>query len=873
MRKFAFWLAFIVVTVTGQAVALEVGGIQVRSFLNEPLVASIPVQVGSIQERNSLAATIAPETEYVARGLQPLARPDDLVVQVTEGGGLEQMLIELRSLSEINEPFMSLVLQLVWDGGSEVREFTVLLDPAPVQAEAEEPKAEPMGLAPAEPESDDSRAALEAFAAEIANEPGVSVNGPKPQVVIRKVHPDDYLSGKASAPSFTGDRYGPVAAGETLWRIATMVRPSNRVSMAKVMEAIFQANPSAFAGSYNTLKKGAMLSIPSEEVMRGTSAPAATATAPSEAPAADESTTTGTESEGASPGIWMSQDQRAKNVDAQQLESKGGLITKSAQAPAVAEDQEAEAPQETEAAPQAASPATVQEAPVEAAPDSEAAAPVSQVDEGRVAYDSEGSDQPATEELAVAEPEAVVADEPETTEEPAVPEPVVPVSDESADGTDAGGNTNILAAVILVVLVLTYLWYRRRRSVEGPEEPVSYASETDEMAEFTPDPLADEPDQIVSDQVADAQPEIAEIEDVLEEEAAPQAMEDESIAQADTYLSYGLYESAAEVLQKGIADNPQRSDLRMKLLETYETSGNSEEFVAAANDWESSSAELTDVDRERVIALGARVAPGVGLFGAAAMAVDSSEQTAEELDAGPAPAEENDSATEELPELEFDLDQPAAETGDVEGSELEVPAAEPTMESEADSVALDLDTGLDTALESEPAEDEIIEDLGLPEDMDLGEAKIEQPAEAETTESLEFDLGELELDEPASTEAELAQPAEEAETPDAGLDFDLDDSLTVDETEAPDSETSATDLSLELDDGLSLEEPTPDETPAAAEAPVAADESEYDVKIDLAQAYLDMGEPDLAKGLLDEVMEGGNETQKATAQKLLGDIA
>jgi pilus assembly protein FimV len=75
-------------------------------------------------------------------------------------------------------------------------------------------------------------------------------------------------------------------------------------------------------------------------------------------------------------------------------------------------------------------------------------------------------------------------------------------------------------------------------------------------------------------------------------------------------------------------------------------------------------------------------------------------------------------------------------------------------------------------------------------------------------------------------------------------------------------------------------QPTP--PPAAAFDPVAAaakppedffaGEDAIGTKLDLAKAYLDMGDPEGARSMLDEVMAEGSDTQKGEARKLLAEI-
>ena len=48
--------------------------------------------------------------------------------------------------------------------------------------------------------------------------------------------------------------------------------------------------------------------------------------------------------------------------------------------------------------------------------------------------------------------------------------------------------------------------------------------------------------------------------------------------------------------------------------------------------------------------------------------------------------------------------------------------------------------------------------------------------------------------------------------------------------------------------------------------------TEVGTKLDLARAYLDMGDPDGARSILDEVVEEGDEAQRQEAQQLLDQL-
>src|SRR6185437_13907800 len=48
------------------------------------------------------------------------------------------------------------------------------------------------------------------------------------------------------------------------------------------------------------------------------------------------------------------------------------------------------------------------------------------------------------------------------------------------------------------------------------------------------------------------------------------------LAEADFHMAYGLYDQAAELVQNAIAREPQRRDLKLKLLEVFFVWGNKE---------------------------------------------------------------------------------------------------------------------------------------------------------------------------------------------------------------------------------------------------------------------------------------------------------
>jgi len=72
------------------------------------------------------------------------------------------------------------------------------------------------------------------------------------------------MRGPKSTDVFPYDRYGPIISKDTLWNIATRIRPDTRLTVYQVMQALYQENPGAFVDSnINYLVEGQYLKIPS----------------------------------------------------------------------------------------------------------------------------------------------------------------------------------------------------------------------------------------------------------------------------------------------------------------------------------------------------------------------------------------------------------------------------------------------------------------------------------------------------------------------------------------------------------------------------------------------------------------------------------
>jgi pilus assembly protein FimV len=141
------------------------------------------------------------------------------------------------------------------------------------------------------------------------------------------------------------------------------------------------------------------------------------------------------------------------------------------------------------------------------------------------------------------------------------------------------------------------------------------------------------------------------------------------------------------------------------------------------------------------------------------------------------------------------------------------------------------------------------------------------PEEVALEEEPEAELSDLVDD--LVTEVEEAPPAETADDDSDILEVAADDLVNGSELDGAEldlGDDSDDDLaSMELD--MSSDGSDDDEGLV-----FAVDGDEIATKLDLARAYIDMGDDEGARSILQEVMEGGNETQQQEARTLLEGI-
>lgn len=971
------------------AQALSLGEIHVDSLLNQRFSAVIPLAEISSDDLETVAVSVAPADAYERAGIDRSDYLDSLQFTVRNDQGRPR--VEVSSSLIAREPVVNLLVQARWAGGRILREYTVLLDPpqlAPPPRPAAAPMAAPVvapvrpaaplpavpapmrpanpspaavapppapAARPAEPRPD-PRPESEFYetAAEGARPPPARPR-PAPVPLAPVVKPAAPIV--ASMPA-SGEFYGPVRAQETLWSIATQLRPSRDISMDQVILALAEANPRTIQRG-TTVNKGATLSVPSEAAMRalapaqaksrlaslrasaGPAPAAAKPAAPVPAPAAAATP--------AAPAVSAPQAKPAALLPAKPANSSI-LAAPAALAPApspVAKPEPAKpaapaapVPQpapKVEAKPAAVAPVTLPPAPkppapapapVIAAAPSPAVAPVAPPAPKPEAAPAtpapavpapkvETPPAPATPAPAAAEaaapavaapaPEAVVpAPAPSQAQSPPEPEGGGLMELLSNWGLPLAGLVAVLAAALLLVRRMGERARAASRSGRSRASGGSAAGEASRASSFvagsaaaaaagnrlgdtlvTPPkpsegPGALEQTQAITQQIAQPAGTGGRASDfdktlVIEPDvaaslqmSAPQSTVSQNkadfdmttqlqaetlhinldandpISEADFHLAYGLYDEAILLLKQAAVKDPQRLDLKVKLAETYFAAGKPIEFQTLA---EEIKPKLDAGEWSKIAIMGAQLCPSVALFkseGDTALAADFDlgfdDEPAVPVPAAPARAEEAPLAFE-LPDVSI----PAA-------SQLlsQAPAAAPATAVSLEALNADIKLHLEPELSAAPAPEEDPASI----DFMLGQSITPIGAGSlGSAPSLDSNLLEFDLD------ASLNKPAPvESGKPLPGVIDDLDFPLSVSPAARPVAamDDAARDLKLE-EFSVSL---TPRESAGSST-------DEFNTKLDLARAYVEMGDNEMARGLLLEVQQQGNEVQQREAGEML----
>jgi len=706
--------------------------------------AEIDLIAAGPDELSALRATLAAKDAFTRYGIDRPPFLSTLTFKVSKSKDGRDVLL-VRSSESIPEPFVTFLVEVNWARGRLMREYTVLLDPpvytpgerastaAPVTAATTTPAGAPTGRSKPAPVATSPAQAADATTATAAtpSRPGRSASRP--------ARPAPSPSGtEASAP--VGDGYH-VAQGDTLTKIARSLSAGSKADIDQTMIAMYRANPDAFGGNINILRRGAVLRVPGADEIaalnqteamsevrrqmdswRGTSGAEPSGHLRLVTPGAGGGTSNSV-SDSASSGEAQALKGRVKDLEGQLADAHRLLDLKNNE---LSELQRKLGAPVTTPAPTPQPQPQPQTATAPAPAPTPTPPPVEATQPSTTASTAPAPTPPPTESTATPTPAPAPA-----------PKPAPVVVKKPAAAAESGSlidwltaNWWVPAAVIALMLAgLAIVSWRRRQASGGGGSDFPGMDSTD-ISEFRdptarissgrggdnsfvveesgehPMPDFNEAEQRYGETTADLK---AAPDDTMSSESAVNLDQGDPLAEADFHMAYGLYDQAADLVRIALEREPDRRDLRLKLLEIYFVWGNKEAFLQTAKSLEATRDRAPAGEWDKIVIMGKQICPDEPLFasnagsgrGAGAL-VDLNLEGGENrvdidlfgdpegehsIDHPVAKVSDDNATTGESPglhaasDLDFTLDRPERGADDSPTREM-APRDEPTVESE-----------------------------------------------------------------------------------------------------------------------------------------------------------------------------------------------
>lgn len=927
LKKQALILLLSALAWTNIAHALGMGDIELNSNLNQPLDAEIEL----LQLRGLTAGEILPalasNDAFRRAGVERSFFLSNIRFQVRENEA-GNLVIGLTTREPVQEPFLNFLVEVNWPGGRLLKEFTLLLDPPVFDTGV---VGESLVVDPA--------ATSTGTVTQLTTTTTVSGSETQTQTQPAQVE---------RRQESLSDRQYRVQRNDTLWEIALRLEAGSGYSPQQVMLAIQDLNPEAFLNNnINRLKAGSLLNLPDEaqialrsvqeavnEVrLQNEGQAARPRVVASEAQdvqltAADTAASALPEGEvGRDPDGYLEvapgeAEGTSAGGDATAQAEVTRLQNELAIAGELADQFEREKQELESRVAQLEEQLNIMQRLVNVQSADAAALQSELADQQAVSPETAPVDpaQPALDVDAPAEPatEAPDTTAPLTPAEPALepaPQPVKPVSDPGFMGfvreftapltnwiTASLTNMIITGAGAIILLLLPSFIRSRMKKDEAEDDldealPAKVAMSAGDEHDFGDDLLSDFDDD---EETADFEQETDEASDALME--------------AEMYMAYQKFEQAEEKLKSAFAEQPERADIGMKLLEVYSETGNGSAFEDLA-----ARLSLSGEQQRQVAEMRDRM-PILSDGGDQDYSMDIDADS--DLDFG---SETDDDKAPSLDDLEADL---RTETGSYDlsdfGSEPEETRA--AADDKAASDDLDFSLDLDDLELNEPEETEQAAsakaaddglgdlDFNLDDDdfgSDITPAEAPEKAEHDSETGIDFNLDddsddsdldfslddfETEVEKSAQPEAlDLDELAESDNAAGADVEDDLsaldfsefeDDSLTDVAPEADEPKVEGLEVPQdELDSLLSEPETGEDDNlqdlADALPGSTELDDDEFDflsgsdeasTKLDLARAYIEMDDKEGARDILEEVVSEGNDEQKRQAKELMDQL-
>jgi pilus assembly protein FimV len=545
--------------------------------------------------------------------------------------------------------------------------------------------------------------------------------------------------------------------------------------------------------------------------------------------------------------------------------------------------------------------------------------------------DTQALDEQAEDTVLNEQPVAEVAEEvvqekrPEpapVTAEPGLVERVI------ANPLYAGAGLVVLVLVLL--LVMRRKNKADESAVEDAFEDVGAETEIDEGFDEPDVDTVEAPEDDVNIDDVDVGTFATGLDEVEvpEESPAPVSTQPETgdaIAEADIYIAYGRYQQAIDLLTTAINQAPQRADFHVKLMEVYLETRDKPAFQQQYGSLQQLGDDTAIVRVKEMLSTIDGVSDWLDGMGAPAAVITDEDMDAELIEGDDLQLDVDDAGEVEL---DLDLDDEADLTLEVEAVDIDLDLDDGLLEelSDSDTVqfnavdleisadSLDLDeldlddSDLELDLDSaSDTEETVVGEAALDNaDLDLGEEPALEPEAGANTDELQLDSEsdsadaegfDLDLDLDSDFDLDLDDLSADADLGDLEAEFDggaaaevqsepepePEPEIAVDAEVASDSVPELGDLDLDLDaddlvSAASLDSSEATEVIEQSDATVdTSDDDDFDflsdtdevaTKLDLARAYIDMGDSEGAKDILDEVAQEGTDEQKQEASSL-----
>lgn len=432
------------------------------------------------------------------------------------------------------------------------------------------------------------------------------------------------------------------------------------------------------------------------------------------------------------------------------------------------------------------------------------------------------------------------------------------------------------------------------------DEPAPAFNERDRVTVFREEPVARAmPEPAPAPKPKVVPPPQRAVEDTMSSETAVRFDQQDALAEADFHMAYGLYDQAADLVKIAIDREPNRRELKLKLLEIYFVWGNRELFLETASELHRSRERAAPGEWENILIMGRQIAPEEAMFkgdaGARVDLVDVNLEGGEnrvDVDLFAAP----DNARGDGLDLEFasgeragpdaDIDYLLDETRSRDFDPLSRTQETPTIESPVLESAGQ--TGRMRALNGgrkgqAAARNGAYEDVTALRGGALRDDERTQLAPSlgslDRTMLAPRDESAIYLDQVDLTQGgDTVEQRRPGRRMDQEFNGDQPGSADTFSDEVFNGGTNRFErIDLDVGDSLATEDRTA-ATARQARGGVELSElepvtmSEVGTKLDLARAYMDMGDPDGARSILEEVVEEGNVSQKQEAQRLLESV-